>query len=138
MLHPEGGGRPDVRSTLATSLRVGDALHRVDGNAVRSGDSAHAWTILLAQIGEDRAFDVGIDLAPSELLSLALGPPPARRSRAVCPNLVRAYRVPDVCGGRNCLVCAYLRLALLTPSSHHPINPVDGSEYVQCVVLTAA
>ena len=48
------------------SLRVGDALHRVDGNVVRSSDHAHAWAILLAQIGEDRAFDVSIDLGSSE------------------------------------------------------------------------
>ena len=78
MLHPEGGGRPDVRSTLATSLRVGDALHRVDGNAERGGDCAHAWAILLAKVGEDRASDLSIDLWPSELLSLAPGPPQAR------------------------------------------------------------
>ena len=51
------GGVPDVG--VGTSLRVGHALHRIDGNAVLGSDYAHAWAILLVQIGEDRAFDVG-------------------------------------------------------------------------------
>ena len=47
--------------STAISLRVGDALHRVDAHAMRGSDHPHARAILLAQISEDRAFDVGIE-----------------------------------------------------------------------------
>jgi hypothetical protein len=38
---------------------------------VRSSDRAHARTILPTQIGEDGAFNAGINLRPAELLSPA-------------------------------------------------------------------
>jgi hypothetical protein len=38
---------------------VRDALHRVDADAVRGSDHAHAWAILPAQRGVDRSVDVG-------------------------------------------------------------------------------
>jgi Bacteriophage Sf6, terminase small subunit-like len=59
------------------SSRVRDALHRVDADAVRGSDHAHAWAILPAQRGVDRSLDVGSDLGPAQLLALVLGPPQA-------------------------------------------------------------
>jgi hypothetical protein len=44
---------------------------------MRGRDHAHAWAILLVEIGQDRALDIGTDLGPAELLSLAPGPPQA-------------------------------------------------------------
>jgi hypothetical protein len=51
---------------------VRDALNRVD--AVRRRDYAHAWAILLAEIGDDRALDAGTDFGSAELLALIPGP----------------------------------------------------------------
>jgi hypothetical protein len=57
------------------SLCMGDALHRVRADVVLGGDHAHAWAMLPAQIGEDRALNVGGDLGSAELLALVPGPP---------------------------------------------------------------
>jgi hypothetical protein len=67
---------PDV--VVGTSLRVRDALHCDDGNAMCGSNHAHAWAIILAQRGKDRGFDVSSYLRPTQLLALVPGPPQAR------------------------------------------------------------
>jgi hypothetical protein len=74
---PGGGRVARCPVNLAISLRVCNALHRVDANTVRGRDHPHARAILPAQIGENRALDVGTDLGPTELLSFAPGSPKA-------------------------------------------------------------
>jgi len=56
------------------SLCARDALHGVDVDAVLGGDYAHARTVLLAQVGEDRSLDFGLVLGSAQHLTLVPGP----------------------------------------------------------------